>query len=102
MIYVSEDQLRQVEYLIEQSLKGNHVLFESSELREAFVLSRDSLEMEDAYEVEHHIEKIMAAPDLAQKRAYFERLDRPTRKLVVRTYFHIVENNLMDHSDVRH
>ena len=36
VIEVSKNQLSQVEYLIAQSIQGNHVLFDPEMLREAF------------------------------------------------------------------
>ena len=37
MIYVNQKQLEQVEYLIEQSSRGHHVLFETDMIRRAFL-----------------------------------------------------------------
>ncbi len=105
MIYVSKDQLRQVEYLIGQSIQGNHVLFDADIVRRVFAEgfpSEEHLAETDAYAVEHHIERLILLPTLLQKRAYLERLDRETFERVVRTYFNIVENNLFENREVRH
>lgn len=109
VIYVSDSQLKQVEYLIQQSLQGHHVLFDNDTLRRVFArrelgTGSTGLEMstEEAYAVEHHIERMIAAPSLEEKRAYLEKLDRPTFEQVVRTYFNIVENNLYESADLRH
>lgn len=107
MIYISKEQLSQVEYLIDQSIQGNHVLFDLDTLRRVFwnesphSYSRD-VSKEDAYSVEHHIEQLMQEPTLAQKKAYLEQLDQGTFERVVKTYFNIVENNLMENQEVRH
>lgn len=101
MIYVSEDQLTQVEYLIQQSLEGNHVLFNPSDLKTSLSESCGFSE-EEAFEVEHHLERIILQPTLVQKRAYMERLDSGTFHKVVRTYFNIVENNLFERKPLRH
>ena len=112
MIYISKEQLEQVEYLISQSMQGNHVLFSSEELHWVF-RNRASANLsepgnaktmseEDTYSAEHHIEHLIEQPTLEQKRAYLELLDRETFEKVVRTYFNIVENNLYDQQEVRH
>lgn len=103
MIYVSEDQLEQVEYLIGQSIQGNHVLFDPDTIKRVFTafIGEDVCE-KDAYGVEHHIERMILQPTLSQKRAYLERLDRKTFELVVRTYFNIVENSLFEQCEVKH
>lgn len=104
MIVISEEQMDQVEYLIDQSLQGNHVLFDPSLIREIFHAGQlhQDIELERAYEVEPHIEKLISLPTLSQKRAYVEQLDRKTMVDVIRTYFNIIENNLYENSEVRH
>ena len=110
MIYVSKDQLEQVEYLIAQSIRGNHVLFDTESIRRAFhARARPAnaplnapMNVEEAYGVEHHIERMILQPSLAGKRAYLDKLDHGTFERVVRTYFNIVENNLYEKDVVRH
>jgi hypothetical protein len=103
MIYVSPDQLSQVEYLIHQSIQGHHLLFDSERVREIFFQApyREFTE-KDAYEMEHHIERLLLKPTLETKRAYLEELDGATYERVVRTYFNIVENNLFESARVLH
>jgi hypothetical protein len=101
MITVSKAQLRQVEYLIQQSLQGNHVLFDASQLRAAMSIPEDSPGL-DAGTVERHIENLITLPSLAQKRAYLERLETPEFLELIRSYFNIIENNLLERSEARH
>ncbi|MBN20945.1 MAG: hypothetical protein CL678_06600 [Bdellovibrionaceae bacterium] len=97
MIEVSVDQLSQVEYLIEQSKLGNHILFDSNTIRNSFESPFDEgFSEEDAYAVEHHIERIITQPSIERKKAYLDGLNHETHRLVVRTYLNIVENNLYD------
>ncbi len=106
MIYVSKSQLSQVEYLINQSKQGNHVLFDVESLRKVFWKENPYLSMtiseQEAYSVEHHIEKLILEPSLAQKRAYLEALDPNTYEMVVKTYFNIIENNIYEKLEVQH
>jgi hypothetical protein len=108
VIYVSEKQLHQVEYLIDQSIQGNHILFDPEMVRRVFQKKGagpgDSsiLNEEEAYSVEHHIERLILQPTLIQKRAYLEKLDAKTYEWVVRTYFNIVENNIYEKLEVKH
>jgi hypothetical protein len=106
LIYVSKTQLKQVEYLIGQSIQGNHVLFDLETVRKIFWAENlplsSGLSEDDAYSVEHHIERIIIQPTLAEKRAYLDKLDEDTYVRVVRTYFNIVENNLYESLQVRH
>lgn len=107
MITITEDQVAHVQYLLDQALQGNHVLFRPDELKGAFSRPRpekttEGACAEDGYGVEHHIEKLMTLETLAQKRAYVERLDPTTFDRVVRTYFNIVENTLLDARKAAH
>lgn len=105
MIYVNQKQLDQVEYLIEQSCRGHHVLFDTDIIREAFARGfmsvkleedEDKEEDEQAETTEKHIENLILQPTLVSKRAYLENLNIETRDRVVRTYFSIVENNIFE------
>lgn len=97
----SKDQIGQVEYLIQQSIRGNHVLFDVDTLRKVLApeTSYDLLQNlteDEANSVEQHIESLIRQPTLAQKRAYLEKLDVRIFAWVVKTYFNIIENNLYE------
>ena len=104
VIQVSQEQLDQVEYLLQQSAQGHHILFDPVHVRE--ILTRNpaggSVSDEESYGVEHHIERLIEQPSLERKRAYLEGLDAETYELVVRTYFNIVENSIYESLEVTH
>lgn len=103
MITIDESQLAQVQYLFEQSSKGNHVLFDANALRKVFgPRSPKPLSENEAEKVERHIERLLAEPSLEQKRAYLEHLDSRSFAWVVRTYFSILESQLPDVPESRH
>ncbi len=104
MLVVNKEQLAQVEYLLWQSKQGNHLLFEPSLIRSVFERAGHNPEWSDglAYEVEHHIERMIEQPTLIQKRAYLERLDQTTLDRVIRTYFNIVENSIFEELEIKH
>jgi hypothetical protein len=108
---IPKELIGQVEYLIHQSMQGHHVLFDDDLLRE--VLSpawadelNQTLSEKEAMEIEEHIETLIRQPTLAHKRAYLEALgsnDIRTYAWVVKTYFNIIENNLLERQqEVRH
>lgn len=99
MITVDETQLDQVEYLIEQSIKGNHILFDRYDIKLAF---SQNIDTSRSREIEKHIEALILRPTLVQKRAYLEKLDEGTYLKVMRSFFSIVDNSLLEHSTVRH
>lgn len=105
MIYVNQKQLDQVEYLIEQSSRGHHVLFDTDVIRKVFHARRASAEVEQEQDdeadeqgtaAEKHIENLILQPTLVSKKAYLENLSPEVFERVVRTYFAIVENNIFE------
>lgn len=102
MITVSQEQLDTVEYLLEQSAQGNHVLFGLDVVRKVFASPALSMTDSEAHEVEQHIEKIITLENLEKQKAYLEQLPEPMLHSVVKTYFNIVENNLFENGSTRH
>jgi hypothetical protein len=102
MIYVNQKQLDQVEYLIEQSCRGHHVLFDAEIIRRVFAEhffeeEEEEAEVEETIETaEKHIENLILQPTIISKRAYLENLQPDVLRRVVRTYFSIVENNIFE------
>lgn len=102
MINVSKEQLRAVEYLLSQSAQGNHILFDPELVRKVFSSPSQPMTEQEAYTVEHHIERIIELETMSQKRAYLEQLPLEELYRVIKTYFNIVENNLFETQTSRH
>jgi hypothetical protein len=96
MVTISHDQLYQVEYLFDQSLKGNHVLFDRDWLDDLVTTGADSLEIRahQMEKVQDLFETFLTAPTLAKKREYLENLSRDDRRLLMASYLNIVESNM--------
>lgn len=102
MITVSQEQLDTVEYLLEQSAQGNHVLFGLDIVRKVFEIPSVPMSEGEAHEVEHHIEKMITLESIEKQKAYLELLPESTLHCVVKTYFNIVENNLFENGSTKH
>jgi hypothetical protein len=102
MITVSQEQLATVEYLIQQSAQGNHILFDLDVVRKVFSNQTRPMSESEAGEVEHHIEKLICLDGYDQQKAYLEKLPEIVLYRVVKTYFNIVENSLFESSRIRH
>ncbi len=103
MIHVPKAHADQVQYLLEQSMKGNHYLFDSESLRGALEVT--PLSEEDAYSVEPHLEKLMCQPTLKLKQSYLSdlrRSDPVILRKIIQTYFSIIENTLLETTGARH
>jgi hypothetical protein len=96
MIFLSPDQLREVEYLINQSRVGVHHLFKPREIKRAYKVK--DIPSHDKY-LEHIKElffKFISQDNIKKKRRYYKRLSPRERAMIIRTYFNIVENELVD------
>ena len=102
MITVSQAQLETVEYMIQQSTQGNHILFDLDLVRHVFTQSAAPMNETEAYEVEHHIERLIALDGFYKQRAYVEQLTEQTLHRVIKTYFNIVENSLFESKLPKH
>jgi hypothetical protein len=103
MITVSQEQLDTVEYLISQSAQGNHILFDLDLVRRVFTHpTTKPMKEAEAYEVEHHIERLISMEGYDKQKAYISDLPEETLYRVIKTYFNIVENSLFESSTVRH
>ena len=96
MIYVSEDQLDQVQYLLYQSAQGNHILFDNDTIRRIAPSLAAELLSDDARSrvenAERLLEQLILCPSIDAKLDFLAELDRPTRDEVALVYLKIVEN----------
>ncbi len=102
MITINQNQLDTVEYLIQQSAQGNHVLFDLDLVRKVFSIKTDPMSEAQAREIESHIETLITLDTFEKQKAYVEALPEEVLYRVIKTYFNIVENNMFEKSPVRH
>jgi len=97
--------LEQIEYLVFQSTQGFHFIFENEEiipiLREP---SDDEEFFSDANMNKVHVllSGFLDCATLQAKRSYLDRLKADDFELLVRAYFHLVENTILAQSNLRH
>lgn len=96
MIYVNQEQLDQVKYLLEQSARGNHLLFDENTLRRiAPRIGQTEKRDEKVEKAEQLLEQMILRPGISGKRAFLEALEPEVYDEVARVFFNIVQNSLM-------
>ncbi len=93
-ISLSQPQTVQIEYLLTQSIQGNHVLFQDHWIRDAFrgpVAKLTSLQIKRTHT---HLNDFISLETIEQKMIYIEQLEIKDRNSFIRAYFNMVENNL--------
>ncbi len=103
MIYVNQEQLDQVKYLLEQSAVGNHLLFDDKTIhRIALRIGQQESRDERQEKAEQLLEQMILRPTLSSKRAFLEGLDQQTYEDVARIYFNIVQNSAQEKQAFSH
>ena len=86
------------EYIINQGLKGNHLLFDNEQIRRAF--EKGAQELTDLgtkkiQDVRDALREIFSKPDMDAKREYIAGLPEEIQNVLIFLYFQILEKNLL-------
>ncbi len=103
MIYVNQEQLDQVKYLLEQSALGNHLLFNEGTIRRIAPHLGKQVERDARIErAEKLMEQMILCPSISSKKHFLETLDAETYDDVARVYFNIVQNTAQENQGFSH
>ena len=94
---VQEKSLERMEALLRQSALGFHVLFDNRAIAKALSEPRDDKEFFDFNKmkrIQDVMTELIAKPSYFEKVSYLQGLDESSYQMLIRTYFHIVENNV--------
>lgn len=97
MVYVNDDQLEQVQYLLEQSTNGNHLLFDNNTIKRiarSHELNEEEKERVEA--AESLLEQLILCPTIEAKKSFLSELDEVTYNDVVRVYINVLHNTIAD------
>ena len=100
-----DGNLEQIEWLLYQSTQGIHFMFDHAEAAEVLRETQDDSEFysfSNSEKVQDMLANFIKKPTLDQKKTYLETLDRDQYKLLVRAYFHLVENTILANTSIRH
>lgn len=103
---IERKQLKEIEFLFNQSTKGIHLLFDDNK-RLAHILSTptkektffDSKNMEKIQKV---FTGLISKKSLKEKQDYLSNLSSEKFEILVRTYFHIVDNTILTQNRMIH
>lgn len=104
-IKVSQERLDQIEYLLMQSTRGIHLLFDRDVLVNTLqepVEAKDYFSLENLNKVQDILTEMIKQPTIAEKKHYLSTLDEDVYALFIRTYFNIVENTVLTSRENHH
>lgn len=94
---IEEKNLERMESLLTHSALGVHVLFENHSIADALREVKDDKDFYDfdkMKKVQDTMTELIAKKTYFEKVAYLRSLERDCFQMVVRAYFHIVENTV--------
>ena len=96
---IEKNQLKEIEFLFSQSAKGLHLLFDDTkkitDILKTPTKEKQFFSSENMKRIETLFTGLVAEKSFAGKKKYLNNLNRESFEIVVRTYFHIVDNTIL-------
>lgn len=105
MVDLTYECLEEMDNLILQSSRGIHLLFEKKDILTALAdgkQQKDEHDIEKLKLIQKILYKFISFKDLEDKKAYIKTLKSDHYSLLIRAYFKILENSMMNRSEIRH
>ena len=105
MVDLTYESLEQMDNLILQSAKGVHLLFEKGEIVAALNDEKrheDDNDIEKLKKIQEVLYKFISLKKYSEKRDFLKTLSRSEHSLLIRAYFKIVENSMLNKVKTRH
>ena len=97
--------LDEIERLLTQSMNGIHILFDNTVVAKILQKPTEELDFfnfENIDRIQSLFTKFVERPSLSDKRLFIDSLDGDSFEILVRTYFHIVDNSILAANRPRH
>ncbi len=95
---ISDSHLDQIEHLLAQSLNGIHLLFDNETIARILKVPTEEeklFNLRNLDKIQDLFSQFVQQETFHGKQAYLHGLDPESFELLLRTYFHIVDNSLM-------
>ncbi|WP_291515545.1 hypothetical protein [Bdellovibrio sp. ArHS] len=105
MVNIEETSLERMEALLSHSAMGVHVLFDNKEIAEVLKEVKDDKDFysfDKMKKVQDVMTELIAKKTYFEKMAYLQALDSESYQMLVRAYFHIVENTVRANNEHKH
>ncbi len=105
MSIIEEKNLERMESLLSHSALGVHVLFENTSIATALREVKDDsdfFDVEKMKSVQAAMSELIAKKTYIEKMAYLRSLDSDVMTMLIRAYFHIVENTVRATHEFQH
>ena len=100
-----EGNLQQIEYLLAQSIKGLHFIFDKQRIRLAYTQPRNGIldfDKEDRDKIQSLFSGLIQSTSINDKEGYLSQLSDEDQEILIKAYFHIVENTIKNSLKMTH
>jgi hypothetical protein len=105
MSLIEHKNLEEIEYLLAQSTQGIHLLFDNPSIAKVFKKPSDDVDLfnfETVSRVQELFTDLIGKKSLYEKQMFLDTLKVEDFELLMRTYFHIVENTILASDNYKH
>ena len=102
---IGDSHLDQIEHLLAQSMNGIHLLFDNETIAQVLKVPTEHVDlfhMKNLDKIQDLFTEFIHRETLQDKQLFLASLDRESFELLLRTYFHIVDNSLFGVDGNRH
>ena len=105
MIEIKERDLHEIEFFLNQSTKGHHLLFDRKKVVDILKTPTEKIDFfkkNDICKIQNLLTELIAKKSLQEKIKYLNSLDNEAFEIILRTYFHIVDNAVLASTQTVH
>jgi GGDEF domain-containing protein len=102
---IGDSHLDQIEHLLAQSMNGIHLLFDNETIAQVLKVPTehiDLFQLKNLDKIQELFSEFIQRETLQDKQLFLQSLDKDSFELLLRTYFHIVDNSLFTTEGNRH
>lgn len=103
---IEDKNIEAIEYLVNQSTQGHHLLFNHGDIIQAIkgyeLENKDFFTFENKNRVQTLLFQVIEKKSLREKHAFLESLSREDFDLLINAYFHLVDNTILAKFKLKH
>lgn len=98
VIEIKERDLHEIEFFLNQSTRGHHLLFDRKKVVDILKTPTEKIDFfkkNSLCRIQNLLTGLISKKSLEEKRNYLKSLDSEAFEILLRTYFHIVDNAIL-------
>lgn len=102
---IHEKHLDEIEFLLAQSMNGVHILFDNNEIAKVLnkpTEDKDLFSFENMDKIQDLFSQLIEQNSVPEKLDFLRSLPKDEHELLLRTYFHILDNSLQAATILKH